>query len=369
LKYYASRIIILQFFQKIIQQIVRFMKSSKYLFFIITILLSGCKKMPYQLKSHFSENLIPTVPDYSKVENWASLPIKSDPADKIPIKSELKDRQADARVDVFFLHPTIFTKKPETQYEWNADVNDTKMNESVDNSTILNQASAFNGSGKIYAPRYRQAHYHAFITKDVNDKKQSLDLAYTDIKAAFEYYLKNYNNGRPIVIASHSQGTVHATRLMKEYFDGKPLQKQLVAAYLIGIATQPDSFKNISPCKSGDETGCFVSWNTYGRDYYPPWHKSGLSTALSTNPLTWTLDDTYAPASMNKGGVGPKFTFYPNLVDAQNHEGMVWVNRPNIKGSKLVKNESWHIADINFFYVNIRENLAIRVDNYLKMNK
>ena len=335
------------------------------LLFILIVSLSGCNKMPYQLKSHFSDNLIPSVPDYSKTENWASLPTKSDPADRLPLKSDLKDGQSEAKVDVFFLHPTIFTQKPENQYEWNADVNDAKMNESVDNSTILNQASAFNGSGKIYAPRYRQAHYYAFRTQDANDKKKSLDLAYSDIKAAFEYYLKNYNNGRPIVIASHSQGTVHAVRLMKEYFDGKPLQKQLVAAYIIGIATQPNAFKNITPCKSGNETGCFVSWNTYGRDYYPPSHKTGLNTAVSTNPLTWTLDSTYAPATMNKGGVGPKFTLYPNIVDAQNHEGMVWVNRPHITGSKLVKNHSWHIADINFFYVNIRENLALRIEKYL----
>jgi Protein of unknown function (DUF3089) len=345
------------------------MKYSKSLVLIITLSLSSCKKIPFQLKSHFSENLIPAVPDYSKTESWASLPTKSDPADRIPLKSDLKDGQSEAKVDVFFMHPTVFTKKPENQYEWNADVNDAKMNESVDNSTILNQASAFNGSGKIYAPRYRQAHYHAFRTQDANDKKKSLDLAYTDVKAAFEYYLKNYNNGRPIVIASHSQGTVHATRLLKEYFDGKPLQKQLVAAYIIGIATQPNSFKDITPCKSGDETGCFVSWNTYGRDYYPPYHKTGLNTAVSTNPLTWALDSTYAPATTNKGGVGLKFTLYPNIVDAQNHEGMVWVNRPNITGSKLIKNQSWHIADINFFYVNIRENLALRIEKYLTKNE
>ena len=341
------------------------MKYFKSLILLLILSLSGCNKMPYQLKSHFSENLIPAIPDYSKTENWASLPTKSDPADRIPLKSDLKDGQAEAKVDVFFMHPTVFTKNPKNQYEWNADVNDVNINESVDNSTILNQASAFNGSGKIYAPRYRQAHYHAFVTKDADDKKKSLDLAYTDIKAAFEYYLKNYNNGRPIVIASHSQGTVHAVRLMKELFDGKPLQKQLVAAYIIGIATQPNAFKDITPCKSGDETGCFVSWNTYGRDYYPPSHKDGLNTAVSTNPLTWTLDSTYAPATMNKGGVGLKFTLQPNIVDAQNHEGMVWVNRPNIAGSKLVKNQSWHIADINFFYVNIRENLALRIEKYL----
>lgn len=334
--------------------------------FVLIISLSGCNKMPYQLKSHFSENLIPSVPDYSKTENWASLPTKNDPADQVPLKSNLKDGQAEAKVDVFFLHPTIFTRQPESQYEWNADVNDDKMNTSVDNSTILNQASAFNGSGKIYAPRYRQANYHAYVTTDKDDKKKSLDVAYSDVKASFEYYLKNYNQGRPIVIASHSQGTTHATRLIKEFFDNQPLQKQLVAAYIIGIATQPNVFDSIKPCKTGDETGCFVSWNTYGRDFYPKLHRFGLNTAVSTNPLTWTLDSTYAPASLNRGGVGPKFTMYPNIVDAQNHQGMVWINRPNIKGSKLVKNESWHIADINFFYVNIRENLANRVETYFK---
>ena len=348
------------------------MNSYKCLFlglFFLIVSLSGCKKIPYQLKNHFSENLIPSSPDYSKTENWAALPSKNDPADQTPLKSDLKDGQATAQVDVFFLHPTIFTRKPENQYEWNADINDSKMNASVDNSTILNQASAFNGSGKIYAPRYRQAHYHAFVTDDKDDKKKSLDVAYSDIKVAFEYYLKNYNHNRPIVIASHSQGTVHATRLIKEYFDDKPLQKQLVAAYIIGIATQPKVFNAIKPCKSGDETGCFISWNTYGKNFYPKWHEFGLNTAVSTNPLTWTLDSTYAPSTLNKGGVGPKFTLYPNIVDAQNHQGMVWVNRPHITGSKLVKNESWHIADINFFYVNIRENLAQRVEKYLAKSR
>ena len=157
------------------------MNSYKCLFlylFVLIVSLSGCKKMPYQLKSHFSENLIPSIPDYAKPENWAALPTKIDQADQVPLKSELKDGQANAKVDVFFLHPTIFTKQPTNQYEWNADVNDAKMNESVDNSTILNQASAFNGSGKIYAPRYRQAHYHVYVTTDKDDKKKSLDLAY-----------------------------------------------------------------------------------------------------------------------------------------------------------------------------------------------
>ena len=116
------------------------MKSYKCLFlfiFIINVSLSGCNKKPYQLKSHFLENLIPAVPDYSNSENWAALPTIKDQADQIPLNSDLKDGQANAKVDVFFLHPTIFTGKPENQYEWNADVNDAKINASVDNSTIL----------------------------------------------------------------------------------------------------------------------------------------------------------------------------------------------------------------------------------------
>lgn len=33
-----------------------------------------------------------------------------------------------------------------------------------------------------------------------------LELAYEDIKCAFEYYMENYNDGRPIVVAGFSQG-------------------------------------------------------------------------------------------------------------------------------------------------------------------
>ena len=66
--------------------------------------------------------------------------------------------------------------------------------------------------------------------------------AYADIKAAFEYYLKNYNHGRPIIIASHSQGSTHALHLLKDYFENKPLQKQLVAAYIVGMTIPTEFF-------------------------------------------------------------------------------------------------------------------------------
>jgi Protein of unknown function (DUF3089) len=338
---------------------------------IIFFASSSCAWKPYQITTHFNQSNTPPVPDYSKTEAWSALPDKKDMADAMPIGFKGTDAQAIAAVDVFFLHPTIYTGQPTNQYDWNADINDATMNASVDGSTILNQATAFNGIGRVFAPRYRQAHYYCFVTPDKNDKKQALDLAYEDIKAAFEYYLKNYNNGRPIIIAAHSQGTIHSGRLLKEFFDGKPLQKQLVEAYLIGIATQPDYFTSIKPSQSAEDVGGFVSWNTYSKGFYPKTYLQGLNTAVCTNPLSWKLDDVYVSSEKNSGGVAQNFTFADKVVDAQCQKGVLWISELNVKGGKLglAKTKIWHKADINFYWNNIRENAALRVANYFKNAK
>ncbi|RYU93999.1 DUF3089 domain-containing protein [Emticicia agri] len=336
-----------------------------YLFLFFTLFQVQLYAQKYViLGSHFDSANVPLSPDYSLKDTWAALPDKEDAADKLPLKSNLKDGQKEAKVDVFFLHPTIYTYTPKNQYLWNADVHDEELNGLVDNSTILNQATAFNGSCKVYAPRYRQAHYYSFLTKNADDKKQALDLAYTDVKSAFEYYLQHWNQGRPIIIASHSQGTVLAKRLLKEFFDGKPLQKQLVEAYLIGIATAPDTFETIKPSQSAEETGGFVSWNTFARGFVPPYYKDGLDKAVCTNPLSWKLNEDFVSKKENKGGVGLKFTFIKEAADAQVHEGLLWINKPYVRGRAFLNTKIWHRADINLFWMNIRENVALRTQQY-----
>lgn len=334
---------------------------------LVSILLLGisCRKGPVILKSHFDTKNIPPEVDYSLAESWAALPNRIDLADSLPNNVKLIDGQITAKADVFFIHPTIFTYVPQNNFEWNADVHDQELNKKTDYSTILNQATAFNGSCRVFAPRYRQAHYYSFVTANKEDSQQALDLAYSDVKRAFEYYLKNENNGRPIVIASHSQGTVHAKRLLKEFFDGTILQNKLVMAYLVGIAVSPETFNTIKPSQNPSQTGCFASWNTFAKGYYPRWYENGLSKAACTNPLTWSSTDEYAPASKNSGGIGPKFKFYPNFVDAQNNKGILWVSKPNIPGAFFVRKKVWHVADINFYWMNIRENIEQRMESYL----
>lgn len=339
-----------------------------FLFLAIPIALAACSRPANTFfpKHAYQRGYIPPTPNYANTDHWAALPTKSDPTDRTPKKSNLQDEQANAQADVFFVHPTTYTGIKKAEVNWNADVNDPKINDRTDNTTILHQGSVFNGAGKIYAPRYRQAHISVYYQKDNSAAEEAFDTAYADVKRAFHYYLKHYNNGRPIIIASHSQGTNHAEHLLLDFFDNRPLQKQLVAAYLVGMPIPTDTFQTIPPCQTAEQTGCFCSWSTYQKGYYPPQYKVKLHRASVTNPLIWTTDDTYAGYDKNEGGVGRSYKMKKNLSDAQVHKGMVWINTPKITGAGLLKTKNWHIADYNLFYMNIRNNAKLRVKTFLE---
>jgi hypothetical protein len=303
-------------------------------------------------------------PDYSKLEYWAANPYKANPSDNIPdplVAGSIKD----SSVDVFFLHPTTLTDLG--RQEWNADLRDSALNTKTDNTTILFQASAFN-EYRVFAPRYRQAHLRAYYTRDTASARAAFDLAYGDLREAFQYYLDHYNEGRPIIIASHSQGSTHAERLLREFFQDKPLQHKLIAAYVIGMAIPKDSFPDLPACLDSSSTGCLIGWRTYKEGFEPPNVEKEGGSSLVVNPLTWKTTDEYAPRSLNKGGILTNFhKLVPEVVDAQIHDGVLWVKRPHFPGSFLIRTNNYHIGDINLFYLNIRENLRTRV-GYFRMH-
>ena len=136
--------------------------------------------------------------DYSNLDYWAAHPYKHDPSDSVPFPLR-KDYVFDSTVDVFFIHPTTFTGKADTA--WNAQLDNGSLNSKTDYSPILYQASAFN-EWRVFAPRYRQAHIRSYYTRD-SAAIRALELAYQDVKQAFQFYLDHYNQGRPIIIASH----------------------------------------------------------------------------------------------------------------------------------------------------------------------
>ncbi|MDP4148232.1 MAG: DUF3089 domain-containing protein [Bacteroidota bacterium] len=321
----------------------------------------ACSPSIYRAVSAFNPAEDTASPDYSLLENWAAHPDKQDPSDSIPEPLQATSI-TDTAVDVFFLHPTTLTSA--SSPEWNADIHDAALNARTDASTIRFQASVFNEC-RVFAPRYRQAHLRAYFTNDSASSRRAFDVAYGDLRAAFQYYLDHYNHGRPIIIASHSQGTTHAKRLLKEFFENQPLRGRLVAAYVIGMPIATTWFSELPACRDSAATGCIIDWRTFKYGYVPPYVTAEKSLSIVVNPLTWTTTDEYAPRSLNKGGILTHFSkLVPGVADAEIHGGILWTHRPHFPGSIFFRTKTYHIGDINLYYLNIRENIRTRVRSF-----
>ncbi len=323
------------------------MKSLNILAFMLTALALQAQT--------FNAAKQPAAPDYSSETSWSALPFRLDAADKIPdderwISDSLKD------VDVFYIYPTLYMAGK----TWNEDLANKKLNKSIDNKPVKYQASVFNASCRVYAPRYRQAIIKAFYEKENGDK--ALDFAYQDVKRAFQYYLDHYNHGRPIIIASHSQGTHHARRLLKEFFDSTALQSKLVAAYVVGYGFDESMYKSLKPCNQPTQTGCYITWASFKKGFEAP--KSGLIGSVCVNPVSWTRDTVTVDRSKSMGAILLDFNKkYDGACETEIHKNYLWVNaHVPIVGSWLVL----HVADYNLFWYDIRKNVHDRVQAYLK---
>jgi len=333
-----------------------------YTLFSIVILQSCSNKTIPSANLQKEENLS-GLPAYSNLSYWAAHPWKKDPSDSVPAPL-ISTYTADSTVDVFFIYPTTFTE--ENDPAWNANIDDVKLNLKTDQSTILYQASVFNASCRVFAPRYRQAHFRTFFAPD-SVSKIYFDIAYQDIKNAFEYYLTHLNAGLPIIIASHSQGTLHGARLIKEYFEGKNLYNKLVCAYLIGLPVPQNYFSEIRSCKDSTSTGCVISWRTFKSGYVPDYIKEEKNNSIVVNPLTWTMTEEAVSSEKNRGGVLKNFNkIVPHVVSARVHQNILWTSKPNVFGKFLFFKKNFHIGDINLFYMNIRENLVTRIGAFWK---
>jgi hypothetical protein len=315
------------------------------------------------IAQYASNNIDRTGPDYSSLYDWAAHPWKKDLSDSVP-KPLLANYSIDSTVDVFFLYPTSLTDMEDNR--WNAPINDAAINVKTDYGSILYQASAFN-EYRVFAPRYRQAHLRCYYTTDTVAALRAFELAYQDIKTAFAYYLQNYNNGRPIVIAAHSQGSTHAQRLLKEFFETSPLKNKLVAAYVIGMYIPNTYFAILKVCNDAIETGCLCGWRTYKEGYKPAFVIKENGTGLITNPLTGSTNPAKADYSLNNGSVLTKFNkVKKHVTNAQIKDGVLWIDRLKMPGGFLVRRKNFHVGDINLFYVNIREDVKRRVGLFWK---
>ncbi len=325
-------------------------------------------------QGHFEAEAAGGGPDYSLAENWISRPGGSDdPSRWLPdgMEPAPKDNAA-----IFYIHPTTYLERD----RWNAPLQAGGDTEFRTRLFVQSQASAFNAAGDVWAPRYRQAAFGAFLLNS-EDAREALDLAYSDVAAAFDRFLSE-SGDRPIILAAHSQGALHLERLLKERIAGKPIARRVVAAYVAGwpISTTADlPALGLPACKKDDQTGCILSWLSFGDPPNPQLvldsyeHSSGFAgtkrrreNLLCVNPITGTADGAAGPEA-NPGTLVPtanllSATILPGRVGAHCDEGLLILNGdiPSL-GPYVLPGNNYHVYDYALFWGAIRRDAERRL--------
>ncbi len=319
--------------------------------------INGDNKTDADLPPVYGDKIITT--DYSLKDNWINIP------------------DTDFEVDVFYLYPTSWTKTEDDPYYCEID------NESLRKTAPFNynrQASAFETCANIYVPFYRQVDALWLMGENMLQEGQKYieGIPYADAVAAFEYYLENYNDEKPFILASHSQGSAVMKGILKYYMKDNPdIYERMIAAYVIGYSITENELKEYPHLKfaTGEaDTGVIVSWNTEapGTEYNPLL----FDGAISINPITWTLEETPAAKEQNAGSLianlqTGELTEMTNLADAtvNKDRGSVICSSVDVNvyapDGALFPKGVYHLNDYGFYYNNIRENAEKRIESYL----
>jgi hypothetical protein len=308
-------------------------------------------------------------PDYAAIGQWIARPdmvIRSNPAAWRP--DDFPPRTLDAkRLAVFYVHPTTYLERD----RWNAPLNAGGESDRRAELFVQSQASAFGNSAAVWAPHYRQAAYGAFLLNSA-DAHQALDLAYSDVAAAFGEFLRRVPGDQGVVLAGHSQGALHVSRLLGE--QREVLRDRLVAAYVVGwpLGVRADlAAMQLPPCTRPEQAGCVLSWQSFAEPANPglvlsAWEGTTGPTGvrrqrrdmLCVNPLTGTRDGV-APPQANPGTLVPtadmaQASIISGRVGARCENGFLLIDGdiPNL-GPFVLPGNNYHVYDFALFWAAI----------------
>jgi hypothetical protein len=324
----------------------------------------------------FEAGAPPAEKTYAAPGMWIARPdIPNNPSAWTP--AGIAAAPAGEKAAVFFIHPTSYLEKT----HWNGPLNDQDSQWRA-RLFVRSQASAFNAIGEIWAPKYRQAAFGAFLT-DKADAQKALDFAYRDVLAAFDHFIAEVPKERPIVLAGHSQGSLHLLRLLQDRVAGTPLAKRVAAAYVVGwpVSMTADlPTLGLPACETKDQSGCVLSWQTFGEPadpelvtdaYDASTGKTGIPRAgspmLCTNPLTGTIRGE-APAQANVGTLVPNADLTEGTLKAPgvparcDVRGFLLIGEdvPDL-GPYVLPGNNYHVYDYALFWANIRADAAARL--------
>ncbi|QPQ56209.1 DUF3089 domain-containing protein [Allosphingosinicella flava] len=311
--------------------------------------------------------------EYRPASMWIARPdIADNPALWLP--EGFEERAPARNASVFFIHPTSYLDRS----RWNSPLEDADSQQRA-RLFVRSQASVFNGAGDIWAPKYRQATFGAFLTRR-EDAAMALDFAYRDILAAYEEFIRQAPAGRPIILAGHSQGSLHLTRLLAERVKGSPEAGRIAAIYIVGwpVSIPVDLPRFGFPaCAAPDQSGCIVSWQSFAEPadtdmvtdiYEASDSRSRAGTPMvCTNPLTGAAGGA-AGAAANSGTLRPNgdlsdATLVKAAVPARcDGRGFLLIGKdaPDL-GPYVLPGNNYHVFDYALFWANARADVGRRL--------
>ena len=305
-----------------------------------------------------------TITDYSQKASWYKMP------------------EITKEFDTFYIYSTMYFGANEGDPDYA-----TLDNEEMLGSIWIEHAiksSVFEESTNLFIPLYRQSsmkHAAEVFQNDGSIDAAVMSKPYGDITAALDYYFENFNNGRPFIIAGHSQGSAILRLVLKKYFKEHPdYYKRMIAAYAIGYSITKEDLEANPHMKfaTGEtDTGVIISWHAEGPKNVevnaPIPNVIIAKNGIAINPLNWKLDETYAPASENLGSiVGDEKTGKTEIRDIGGDAQVCLARGTVVTNAKAVPNEMTDIAgpqcyhqdDYSIFYNNIKDNVAKRIAAY-----
>ena len=252
-----------------------------------------------------------------------------------------------APIDCFYVYPTISTD-PTPNSDMNADPAELNV--------IKQQFARFASKCKQYAPLYRQITLVGLRRMLAPGATVTLDqgLQYDDVKDAWNYYLKNDNKGRGVVLVAHSQGSFILNRLIHDEIDGKPIQSKLVSAILLGTTLAVPkgkdvggSFQHVPLCHAATQTGCVITFASFRSTVPPPANTlfgrvpDAAMAAACTNPAALAGGSGELRAYLDKTGrtITSNAPGKPWVTPEQPIE-TPWVSVPGLLTAKCASNEN-----------------------------
>jgi hypothetical protein len=306
------------------------------------------------------------IPDYSNAKYWLSI-----------------TSSTDKKVDVFYVYPTAWSKEKKSDPNI-CNINNPSMLEGS-MITFNAQATAFETVGNLYSPYYRQADISCFTDLSIVGRDSVIGgIPASDVISAFDYYIKNYNKGRPFILAGHSQGSNVLLFLLSKYMKENPkVYERMIAAYVIGYSVTKDYLAKNPHLKFAEgsyDTGVIISYNTEAPDV------TGnnivlLPGAISINPINWSREEIPASAEQNLGSLKIDNVWnvlernVKNFADARvdKTRGVVICSTADAEklapANQIFPKGVFHSYDYPFYYYNIRENAERRTAAFLKQTK